>query len=44
MVFYRDQIKAYIDGIPEKYIYDPDFKSKPKTLLLGDAIGVKKYK
>jgi|GEM_PF-3568308 hypothetical protein len=28
-----------IDKIPKEYMYDPDFRSKMKTILIGDAIG-----
>jgi uncharacterized cupin superfamily protein len=28
-----------IDNIPKEYMYDPDFQTKMKTLLIGDAIG-----
>lgn len=31
-----------IDSIPKEYMYDPDFQSKMKTVLLGDAIGSEK--
>ncbi|MFT8316017.1 MAG: cupin domain-containing protein [Clostridium sp.] len=31
-----------IDNIPKEYIYDPDFQSKLKTILIGDAIGCEK--
>jgi len=31
-----------IDNIPEEYMDDPDFKTKMKTVLIGDAIGCKK--
>ena len=31
-----------IDNIPEEYMYDPDFQSKMKTILVGDAIGCEK--
>jgi uncharacterized cupin superfamily protein len=31
-----------IDNIPKEYMYDPDFKSKLKTVLIGDAIGCEK--
>lgn len=32
-----------IDNIPKEYIYDPDFQSKLKTVLIGDAIGCEKF-
>ena len=32
-----------IDNITRKYIYNPDFKSKMKTILIGDAIGSEKF-
>ena len=28
-----------IDNIPKEFMYDPDFQSKMKTVLIGDAIG-----
>lgn len=31
-----------IDNIPKEYMYDPDFKSKLKTIEIGDAIGCEK--
>jgi uncharacterized cupin superfamily protein len=31
-----------IDSIPKQYMYDPDFKSMMKTVLVGDAIGSEK--
>lgn len=31
-----------IDSIPKKYMYDPDFQTKLKTILVGDAIGCEK--
>ncbi|MBU3098976.1 MULTISPECIES: cupin domain-containing protein [Clostridium] len=31
-----------IDNIPKEYMYDPDFQSKLKTILIGDAIGCEK--
>lgn len=31
-----------IDNIPKEYIYDPDFQTKMKTLLIGDYIGCEK--
>ncbi|WP_434510702.1 cupin domain-containing protein [Desulfitobacterium sp. AusDCA] len=31
-----------IDAIPKEYMYDPDFQSKLKTVLVGDAIGCEK--
>lgn len=31
-----------IDNIPNEYIYDPDFQTKLKTILIGDAIGCEK--
>ena len=31
-----------IDSIPKEYMYDPDFQSKMKTILIGDAIGCEK--
>jgi uncharacterized cupin superfamily protein len=31
-----------IDNIPKQYMYDPDFKSMMKTVLVGDAIGSEK--
>jgi uncharacterized cupin superfamily protein len=31
-----------IDNIPKEYMYDPDFQSKMKTILIGDAIGCEK--
>jgi uncharacterized cupin superfamily protein len=31
-----------IDNIPKEYMYDPDFQSKMKTVLIGDAIGCEK--
>lgn len=31
-----------INNIPKEYMYDPDFKSKLKTILIGDAIGSEK--
>lgn len=31
-----------IDNIPKEYMYDPDFQSKMKTVLIGDAIGSEK--
>lgn len=31
-----------INDIPKEYIYNPDFKSKLKTILIGDAIGCEK--
>lgn len=31
-----------INNIPKEYMYDPDFKSKLKTILIGDAIGCEK--
>lgn len=31
-----------IDNIPKEYMDDPDFKSKLKTVLIGDAIGCEK--
>lgn len=31
-----------IDSIPKKYMYDPDFQSKLKTILIGDVIGCEK--
>lgn len=33
---------ANIDNIPREYMYDPDFQSKMKTILVGDAIGCEK--
>jgi uncharacterized cupin superfamily protein len=32
-----------IDNIPKKYMYDPDFQSEMKTVLIGDAIGSEKF-
>ncbi len=31
-----------IDSISKEYMYDPDFKTKMKTVLIGDAIGCEK--
>lgn len=31
-----------INNIPKEYMYDPDFKSKLKTVLIGDAVGSEK--
>ncbi len=31
-----------IDNIPKEYMYDADFQSKLKTVLIGDAIGCEK--
>lgn len=31
-----------IDRIPREYMYDPDFQSKMKTVMAGDAIGSEK--
>lgn len=31
-----------ISNIPKEYMYDPDFQSKLKTILIGDAIGCEK--
>lgn len=31
-----------INNIPKEYMYDPDFKTKLKTVLIGDAIGCEK--
>lgn len=31
-----------INNIPNEYMYDPDFQSKLKTILIGDAIGCEK--
>lgn len=31
-----------IDNIPKEYMYDPDFQSKLKTVLIGDTIGCEK--
>ncbi len=31
-----------IDNIPQEYMYDPDFNTKLKTILVGDAIGCEK--
>lgn len=31
-----------IDSIPKEYMYDPEFQSKMKTVLIGDAIGCEK--
>jgi uncharacterized cupin superfamily protein len=31
-----------IDNVPKEYIYDPDFQSKMKTVLIGDALGCEK--
>ena len=31
-----------IDDIPKEYMYDADFQSKMKTILIGDAIGCEK--
>jgi uncharacterized cupin superfamily protein len=31
-----------IDNIPREYMYDPDFQSEMKTILIGDAIGSEK--
>ncbi len=31
-----------IDNIPKEYMYDPDFQSKMKTILIGDALGCEK--
>ena len=31
-----------IDNIPKEYMYDADFQSKLKTILIGDAIGCEK--
>lgn len=31
-----------IDSISKEYMYDPDFQSKLKTILIGDAIGCEK--
>lgn len=31
-----------IGDIPKEYMYDPDFQSKLKTILIGDAIGCEK--
>jgi uncharacterized cupin superfamily protein len=31
-----------IDNIPKEYMYDPDFQSKMKTMLIGDSIGSEK--
>ncbi|WP_243441459.1 hypothetical protein [Clostridium arbusti] len=31
-----------IDNIPKEYMYDPDFQSKMKTILIGDAIDCEK--
>jgi len=31
-----------IDNIPREYMYDPDFQSKMKTILIGDALGCEK--
>ncbi|WP_446899244.1 cupin domain-containing protein [Clostridium sp. LBM24168] len=32
-----------IDNISKEYMYDPDFKTKLKTVLLGDSIGCEKF-
>ena len=32
-----------IDNISKEYMYDPDFKTKMKTVLIGDAMAVKKF-
>ncbi|MCB2308409.1 cupin domain-containing protein [Clostridium estertheticum] len=31
-----------INNIPKEYMYDPNFQSKMKTILIGDAIGCEK--
>lgn len=31
-----------IDNIPKEYVDDPDFQSKMKTILIGDALGCEK--
>ncbi len=31
-----------INNIPGEYVYDPEFQTKMKTLLIGDAIGCEK--
>lgn len=31
-----------VDSIPKEYMYDPDFQTKLKTILVGDAIGCEK--
>lgn len=31
-----------IDSIPREYMYDPDFQSAMKTVLVGDAVGSEK--
>ncbi|PKM49695.1 MAG: mannose-6-phosphate isomerase [Firmicutes bacterium HGW-Firmicutes-7] len=31
-----------IDNISKKYMYDPDFQTEMKTILIGDAIGCEK--
>ena len=31
-----------IGNIPEEYMYDPNFQSKMKTVLLGDSVGSEK--
>lgn len=32
-----------IDNVPKEYIYDSDFQTKLKTVLIGDAIGCEKF-
>lgn len=32
-----------IDNIPKEYTYDPDFQTKMKTILIGDALGSEKF-
>lgn len=31
-----------VDNIPKEYMYDSDFQSKMKTVLIGDAVGSEK--
>ena len=31
-----------LDNIPKEYMDDPDFKTKMKTVLVGDALGSEK--
>lgn len=31
-----------VENVPEEYMYDPDFQSKMKTVMLGDSVGSEK--
>ena len=32
-----------INDIPKEYMYDPNFNTKLKTILIGEAIGCEKF-